>query len=190
MQILHFFYKKHLEDGEEIMHVAHKSWVTVKKDLFLSIFVGLILPIILSLVFPKIILIWLAWLVIGFLRLVYALFNWLLDAWLVTNQGVLGVRWDGFFNRKTKRLEYKSIEGVEHEVDNFWATIFSYGTILIQQPGGEVRIRYIHRPKLLASKIAAHRVKFIEQQKWQDEETLKDILSGMIQRQGKEKGEK
>lgn len=184
MDLRQFFFKGHLEEGEKIVHVVHKHWFVIFAGTFKILLFGFLVPIILFLVFPFSFVFWIMilWMVGATLKILYIILDWYLDAWLLTNIAIIDVKWDGFFKRSAQRIEYQSIEQVAYAYNGFWQTVFRYGTLQIQQPGGVTEIHDIEHPKQTAANLTKLQELFSQQNKYQDEEALKDILTGMIKR--------
>lgn len=177
-------FKGHLEEGEEILQIVHKHWFMIIKGAIRVIIFGFCLPLIVWIVFPLTFLFWfmLLWMLLAVFRMTYTVFNWYLDAWLLTNMAIIDVQWDGFFKRSAQRMEYAAIEEVNYSFNGVFQTIFGYGTLTIQMAGGTTAIDNIERPKYVASQLSSLRDKILSTQKYKDEEVIKDILSGIIQR--------
>ena len=75
----------YLDDGEKILHVAHKHLIVFKFDSLKPTFFGLVIPLILYLFFPQVWPVFLLWGFIGALGVMYVFYDWYCDAWLLTN---------------------------------------------------------------------------------------------------------
>jgi uncharacterized membrane protein YdbT with pleckstrin-like domain len=184
MQLRLFFFKGHLEEGEEIIHIVHKHWFVILSGMMKVFLLGFVIPALLYYIFPLTFFFWLMilWVILAFLKMTYIILNWYLDAWLLTNMAIIDVIWEGFFKRSTQRIEYKSIEQVSYTFSGVTQTLYNYGSLHIQQPGGVTSIEDIDKPKKVASQISQLQEKYMKEQKYSDEEALKDILTGMIKR--------
>lgn len=185
MNLRYTLFKEHLEEGEQILEIVHKHWFVIIRGVMRISVLYFLVPFGLFILFsPFDFFFWLmiVWMTVGILRMLYFVFNWYLDAWILTNVGIIDVRWEGFFKRSAERIEYKSIEQVGYAFSGFWETVLGYGTVQIQQPGGLQEIKNIASPKRVASLITQYEEKFVSSQKFQEEEVLKDILTGIIKR--------
>lgn len=190
MDLRYKLFKGHLEEGEEIFEIVRKHWFVMYSSFMKVLMIGFAVPIVLYLVFPVSFFFWMMWVwcFLGLLKFAYAICNWYLDAWLLTNMAIIDVKWDGFFKRSAQRIEYQSIEQVSYAFNGIWQTIYNYGTLQIQQPGGVTSIDDIEKPKEVASHISKYQEQFVSGQKFEDEESLKDILTGLIKRHVKRHG--
>ncbi len=175
-------FKGHLEDGEIIHEIVHKHWFVIIYGMFKVIFFGIALPFFLYFFFPFLFWFSVLWMLIAFLNMIYMIFNWYLDAWLLTNAALIDVKWEGFFKRSAQRIEYASIEQVSYAYNGVFQTVFNYGQLTIQQPGGETSIDDIDHPKKVSSQINHYQDILLSNSKYQEEEALKEILTGIIKR--------
>jgi hypothetical protein len=184
MRLRLFFFQGHLEEGEEIIYIVHKHWFVMLSDMVKILLFGFGVPFVLYVVFPFHFFFWLMilWMILAFFKMVYMILNWYLDAWLLTNMAIIDVVWEGFFKRSAQRIEYKSIEQVSYAFNGITQTLYNYGSLHIQQPGGVTSIEDIDKPKKVASQISQLQEKYMKEQKYSDEEALKDILTGIIKR--------
>ena len=84
-----------LDDGEKIMHVAHRHLIIFKIDSAKPMFFGIVIPAILYLFFPQVWPILALWGIAGLLGIFYYFIDWYYDAWLLTDAGVVDVERDG-----------------------------------------------------------------------------------------------
>lgn len=182
MSLRAFFFHRNLEEDENILYIVHKHWFLLVFHTLKTFFFGFLIPFALYYIFPVLFWIMIIWMSIAFIRYIYHLFDWYLDAWLLTDKALIDVIWEGFFSRSAQRIEYKSVEQVSYSIKGFWQTIFRFGTVEIQQPGGATSISNIEKPYKVAATIAEFQEKMKANSKFEDEEALKDILSGMIKK--------
>ncbi len=178
------FFRGYLEEGEEIITTIHRHWMAILKRSLRILFFFVIIPGTVYFVFPYPFIFGLFFLfaLYAVAKFFYAFFNWYLDVWILTNMAILDIRWDGFFKRSAQRSEYARIEQVSHSYNGVFQSLLNYGTLHIQQAGGVDSIVSIVNPKQAASDIATIQEKLNSSQKFQDEEALKDILTGIIKR--------
>ena len=183
MVISNFLFTHYLEDGEDISIVCHRHIWTHRNELTKEFLVGIALPAIFYFVYPPFVLLWGAWLFVGFLRFLYTVADWYFDAWLVTNMSIIDVEWNGFFSRQSSRIEYHTIDGLQYTVQGFWQTILNYGNVQIQQIGGAVVIEMkdAANPRAIERGILQVQEKVIHDKARREHEALKDILTGLVQ---------
>ena len=91
----YYFLKKYIDEGESIMWVAHKHVLVLKFEAAKSVFFGIMLPIALYVLFPKMLVLWTLWTMGAFLHLFTIIDCY--DAWILMNQ-VVDIERDGLFN--------------------------------------------------------------------------------------------
>src|SRR3989338_3537458 len=126
MELSYYFFTGHLEDDEKILFIAHRHFFILFRDSIKTFFFGLVLPLILFVLFPKLILFCGAWIVVGVLGMLYHFVDWYFDAWIVTNLGIIDVERNGLFDKQSKRVEYEMIDGIEYKITGVWPTIFNF----------------------------------------------------------------
>ncbi len=98
MNFSNLLFSSHLEKGEKIAYIAHTHFFTAIKPLSKVLFFWLLIPVSFYFIFPPLKIVWLIWSGVGLLKLFYATADWYFDAWLITNLGIIDIKWDGLFN--------------------------------------------------------------------------------------------
>ncbi|EKD63565.1 MAG: hypothetical protein ACD_51C00253G0001, partial [uncultured bacterium] len=129
-------FRSYLNKGEKIHFIAHVHPFTIYKVFFKIIVFGILLPLGFNLIMPPFYFIWYGWGTIGILVFLYEILNWYMDAWMVTNQGVIDLQWNSFFDKSATKIEYEMIEGVTYQIKGFWGTILNFGDIVIERSSG------------------------------------------------------
>jgi len=182
MDLSFYLFSGHLDDDEEILEIAHRHFFILFKASFKVFFFGIFLPICFFLLFPKMLLIWLIWVVIGCFGMLYHFVDWYFDAWLLTTTGVVDVEKNGLFSRNSTRVEYHMIEGVSYEIDGVLPTIFNYGDITIDKMGTStsVILSDAANPKKIERKVMKYQEEFVSEKSVKDHNALKNMLADMI----------
>lgn len=179
-----FLFRKHLEQGEEILYAVHKHWVAILKPLLLTAFFGVIVPWSLYAIgFNSTLFFWIAttWSVIATFIFMYDYFDWYADAFLITNMGVLSVEWNGFFHNASTRIGYETIEGLTYEIKGFWATIFRYGSITLNiVSGNNLILDQAKAPKQAELMLARYQEEVLAARNIQDASGLKALLTDLV----------
>lgn len=66
--------------------------------------------------------------------LIYRVFDWYNDVWLITDLGVVDVDWD-IFARNIIYIDYHDIKGSEIQNHSFWDSVFHMGDIILYTAG-------------------------------------------------------
>jgi len=185
MILANILFRSYLNQGEKIYFVAHTHPFMNYGSFFKTLLLGIVLPLGFNIIMPPFSMIWMTWVVIGGLLFVYELLDWYMDAWIITNLGVIDLQWDGFFHKSSTRIEYHTIEGITYEIRGFWGTIMNYGDIMIERlgTGTVVTLKDVAFPKSIERKVLKYQAKFVSAKNFKDETALKDLLVQMVQGQ-------
>ena len=182
MELSYYFFTGHLEDDEKILFVAHRHFFILFKDSVKTFFLGLIVPILLFIFFPKLILFCGAWMVVGILGMFYNFVDWYFDAWIVTNLGIIDIERNGLFDKQSKRVEYEMIDGIEYKITGVWPTIFNFGDLAIDTMGTNMSLllKDAANPKKMEKIIVGFQEKYVSDKSFSDYNSLKDMLASML----------
>ncbi|MBD3360306.1 hypothetical protein GF366_00725 [Candidatus Peregrinibacteria bacterium] len=175
-------FKTFLDEGEEIVNVAHRHFLIWKIDSSKTWFFGIILPVFGYFLFPQALIAFIIWGGVGVFGLIYHFIDWYYDAWILTNYGVIDIERNGFFDITTTRIEYHMIEGTSYTVKGFWQTLFNFGDIIIDKLGAQTHVvlKDAYRPKRLERLVMKCQEKYVYERSIRDHNALKDMLSDMI----------
>ncbi|MDA9129333.1 hypothetical protein N9J72_02550 [Candidatus Gracilibacteria bacterium] len=132
-------YQKYLPEGCEIHAVIHQHWMTVIQSYILWLTFGAFIPAFLYIQSQRIqdIVPFFAveiWLFLIFVKIVYELFNWYHDVWIVADGAIYDLEWS-LFKTNLENLHYENIEGIEIDKHRIWDSIFNKGDIVIHKFG-------------------------------------------------------
>lgn len=190
-----WLFKRHLEDDETVVLLVHKHWLLGLRLLFwpsLTIAVSWVFlyfapfQTILYAVslFTVFVLVW--WL--------RNFFDYYLDAWLVTDHGIIDVEWHGWFHRQSSRVLYSDLQGVSYEIQGVFATMMGFGTISVEKisTGQAISMDHVPRPRRIEGIILQRMEGYLHKQNLKDAKTVQTLLSSVIARelQMQELGEK
>lgn len=184
MFIDRYLFTKHLEEGENVLFVAHKHWTQFLPKVLNVTFFGFLFPwvfymgglkggFIIGLIF--------LWMFAALIRLLYDWINWYADVWLFTNMTVIVVEWRGIFSNTSQRLGYDDIEGAGYEIKGFWASVMRFGDVTLQVvSGSHVTMENARRPKEIEMEFMKHKDSYLNDRDMAHSDTLKDLLSKMV----------
>lgn len=178
-----FFFTQHLDDEEEIKMVVHKHWLLGIKSLWLP-----------SLVFIGV------WSLLYFARTKYFVYGvalsslgvslwWMrnfmdyyLDAWLITNKGVIDLAWHGWFHRTSARVLYSDIQGIEYEVKGIFGTLIGYGEVSLEKisTGGTISMEYVKSPRNVEALVLVCMEAYMHKKNLKDATTVQGILAEFV----------
>jgi len=136
------FFSRYIPDTQELRGLVHEHVLVVLKIVVLWMFFGAILPAFLyynSLkiqeLVPFLAIELLLWGV--FVKIIYEIFNWYNDVWIITNESIIDLDW-ALFKSDVSSLRFENIEGIEIEQDGIIDKIFNKGTLVIHKVGDDV----------------------------------------------------
>lgn len=189
MWLNQLLFRSHLEKGEKISLVIHRHPMVIQKKLIRAFFLGMVLPAIFYVLVyvPPFNYLFLAWGILGLIRIFYISADWFFDGWLITNQSIILVEWNGFFNCSQSRVEFQTIEDIAYEISGFWETMLKCGTLTISRFGSPhpTVMKKCWQPRKAERGIIRAQGHFMENKSFRDHEILKDLISGMIQQHTK-----
>jgi len=183
MSALHqYLFSDYLDDEEEVVFVAHRHFFVFVPDILRILVFHLLIPFGFWFLFPQLLWIYIIWFVIGIFRTLFVIQDWYYDCWLITNMGVIGVEWTGYFERTSSRVEYQSIEGMGYTIKGVLATMFNYGNVKLAKLGGAtfVTLKDAYNPKKIERKLVSFQEKFMKEKNFTDQEVLKQLLSDLV----------
>ena len=181
-----FLFRKHLEEDETLQRIVHKHWLLGIKSLFWPtlFFIGTwaLLYFIhsramfLAVSFVSIaILVW--W--------IRDFFDYYLDAWLVTDHGIIDVEWHGWFHRESSRILYSDVQGVSYEINGIVGTLFRYGTITVEKisTGAAVSLECVKNPRSIETEILRNMEHYLHSKNMKDAKQVQELLATLVAEQ-------
>lgn len=181
--LTNFFFGKHVDDEEQILRIVHKHWLLGVKSLWAP-----------TLVFIAV------WSLLYYVRTKYAVYGvsltaivigvwWIrnfmdyyLDAWIVTNKGVVDLEWHGWFHRSSARVLYSDIQGLEYEIHGIVGTVLGYGDITLEKisTGGTMTMPYVKNPRAVEIVILEAMEHYMHKKNLKDASTVQEILAEFV----------
>lgn len=151
---------------EEVKYVFRRHPITASKGvLFLIVMIALgFLP---TLMWPndsRMFAVWAVFGVIGLLGLGYSYMLWYFSFYMLTNQRLRQVRQKGLFKKTVVDLDLENIMSASYGQHGLFATIFNYGTILVQTSAGDLTMSMVSKPEKVYNELgdAAHIARKVE----------------------------
>jgi len=131
------FFIKYVPKWEKLKWVIHQHWLWITNLLFLWLSMWVFVPSFLYYLSPRIhdsipFYYLEGFLYIVFIKIIYEIFNWYNDVWIITDEGVVELEW-ALFSTNMKTVKYENIEWVEVEQYWIWDTIFNKWDIVIHK---------------------------------------------------------
>ncbi len=185
-----FFFSRHLDDEEEISMVVHKHWLMGLRTLFWPSLIFLAIWSIVALspsrpIFYGVALadtFVLIWWIRNFM-------DYYLDAWIITNRGIIDLEWHGWFHRTSTRVLFSDLQGVSYEINGIIGTMFGYGHMDIEKisTGTTIGMDYVRNPKAVECVILENMEAYMHTKNLKDatavQEILAEFVAGTLQKQ-------
>ena len=139
-------------EDEDVKLVFHQHPIVLRKPLiiFLFILIGAMLPFSF---YPTA-----RWaiflLAAGVAVFIYAWMSWYFTLYIVTDQRIIHIQQKGFFHRQVVELGLDKVQNVNYEIPGFTATLFKYGSIIVQTFVGDLVLDTIHHPEKIHRKLS------------------------------------
>ncbi len=135
-QFDNLYFAKYVREEDELLFVCHRHPILIIDNILLWCFFGVIIPVFFYLQnsFGIADLVGLGYfelyLIIVYGCLVYVVFDWYNDVWLITNRGIIDVDWQ-YFSGDVHYIEYQATHGIEVKTHSIIDSIFGKGDIYV-----------------------------------------------------------
>lgn len=136
------FFGKYLHEGDELLFVCHRHPLLIVDRVIVTLFLGLLLPAFFyynnSFSLQSIVPFFYfeVYAVLLYFYLIYKIFDWYNDVWLITETGIMDIDWN-VFTRHVIFIDYHDINGSEIVSHSFFDSFFHKGDILLYTHGEE-----------------------------------------------------
>ncbi len=140
-------------DDEEVLLVFRKHPIVMRKGLVFGM-LGPLIGILPTAIWPTLGFGWFfgglfGGILLGLLIMFPYWINWYYSIYIVTNIRFIQITQKGLFSKSFVDLSLNQIQSLNYEVKGLQATLFAYGTILVQTYMGDLVIHELHRPAKL-----------------------------------------
>ncbi len=178
-----YLFKKHLDDDEVVSQYVHKYWGVASSALFWPS-VSLIAGIAFLIIAPVrtvlyIVIIWSLIMTQWWLR---NFLDYFLDVWIITDQGVIALAWEGWFHRTSMRTLYSDIQGVSYEINGIMGTLNGYGTLSMEKisTGGKVSLSHVRYPRKIQALILQNMESYLHKKNLKNAKHVQDLLAEFV----------
>lgn len=180
-------FTRHLEDDEEIIAVIHKHWLLGVKHLLWPSATFLFLAGLLVITQFQLYVFYVT-AAMAMCTVVWFVRNYLdyfLDAWIITDTGIVDVEWHGWFHRESSRILYSDIQGVSYTIQGVSETLFRYGTISVEKvsTGNAISLESVSRPRAVEALILQQMEDYLHSKNLKDAGAVQEILTSVIARE-------
>src|SRR3989344_5699073 len=159
-----FLFAKHMEEDEHVAVIVHKHWLIGLKFLFWPTLSFLLSWATLFLVFGQniifyIVALWSMSSIVWWLRY---FFDYYLDAWIITNMGIIDLEWHGWFHRQSTRV--------------------LYGVINVEKisTGSVFSLTHVSRPLSVEAVILKNMEAYLHSKNLKDAKHVQELLAGLV----------
>lgn len=177
---------KHLEEDEVLLRVVHKHWLVGLKALFWpTLFCAGLISILAFLPRRPIFLTVSMLSVAGLIWWVRNFLDYYLDAWLVTNEGIIDIEWFGWFHRQSTRVLYSDIQGVSYEIKGVMGTLLRFGLISVEKisTGATISLENVKNPRAVEGLILRSMETYLHSKNLKDSKQIQELLASLVAQQ-------
>lgn len=91
--------------------------------------------------------------IVGVLVFFYYWIKWHFSVYIVTDQRIIQELQKGMFGKQVVQVDLSKIQNVNYDIPGFQATIFKFGTIVVQTFVGDLVIDKVHKPADIQQKL-------------------------------------
>lgn len=179
-------FRGHLDDDEEIRAIVHKHWILGVVTLFWPTVSFMVSWAVLYYVpFRMMFYIISLWGVVSLVWWLRNFFDYYLDAWIITDHGVLDLEWHGWFHRQVTRILYSDIQGVSYEVQGIMGTLMDFGFVSIEKISTDtlVEMEAVRHPKTVTRMILRNMEAYLHSKNLKDARHVQELLAEVIANQ-------
>lgn len=135
-----FFFQRYLPTWVKIKGILQKHIITILGKIFLNYFFWVLIPTFIYYISDTVksfvpFFVLEIFIFIMFLKIMYDIFNWYNDVWIITNEWVVELDWELFWVNSVS-VKYGSIEWIEIVQNGIIDTIFGKWTLIIHKIWG------------------------------------------------------
>lgn len=176
-------FTRHLEDDEELALIVHKHWMLGIQNLLwpLCAFIG---GLIFLYLFPFKVIYYVTalWSIVCVVWLLRNFYDYYLDAWIITDQGIIDVEWHGWFHRQSSRVLYSDIQGLSYEIEGVVGTVMRYGTISVEKisNGSIISLQNVKSPKAVEALVLKKMEEYLHTKNLSDAKHVQNLISQIV----------
>ncbi len=179
-------FKRHIEDDESVVTIVHRHWLMSIRMLLwptVALVAGVLLLI--AAPFRSVAIgvgIWSACAILWWIR---NFFDYFLDAWIITDQGIIDVAWYGWFHRESSRVLFSDIQGVSYEIKGILPTLMRFGTIAVEKisTGATISMDTVSKPRKVEATILRCMEGYLHSKNLKDAKQVQELLGAVLARE-------
>lgn len=181
-----FFFNRHLDDDEVIHRVVHKHWFIGTFALFWPTVSAVAAATFFVLSVRQGVQLALAfWVIISLVWWLRNFFDYYLDAWIITDHGIIDIAWHGWFHRESARVLYSDLQGVSYEIHGVLGTLFNFGEISVEKisTGSSISMDHVKSPRMIETLILKNMETYVHKKNMKDAKQVQEMLSTLVAEQ-------
>ncbi len=181
-----FFFHHHLEEDETLCRIVHKHWLLGFFSLFWPTLSCLAAMVLLVTSHTRGVQLGLCvWAVVSLVWWMRNFFDYYLDAWLITDHGIIDIAWHGWFHRESARVLFSDIQGVSYEIEGIFGTLLRYGTVSVEKisTGSAISMEAVKNPRSVEALILKNMEAYMHKKNLKDSKHVQEIISTMVAEQ-------
>ena len=109
-------------------------------------------------------------------------FDYYLDAWLITDHGIIDIAWHGWFHRQSARVLYSDIQGVEYEIHGILGTLLYFGTVSVEKisTGAHITLEYVKNPRSVETSILTNMEAYVHSKNLKSATQVQELLATFV----------
>jgi len=179
-------FTRHVEDDETLLIVVHKHWLRGIRYLFWPSVSFIACWVLLYMApFRAVFYVISLWGVVSLVWWLRNFFDYYLDAWVITDIGIIDVAWHGWFHRQSARVLYSDIQGVSYEIQGVTNTLLRYGKIGVEKisTGSVISLDNVPNPRRVEGLILKNMEAYLHTKNLKDAKHVQEILSTLVSRE-------
>lgn len=128
--------------------------------------------------------VWQGLALLGIIHTLAPLWQWYVNALVMTNESLIIVDWPRLWERRSTRIDFHNLDEITVERTGIKSFMLNYGNLLLAKinGGGEHVVSNLSRPRRAARIMEDYREWHLDQKNFTEESALKGLLSGIVQR--------
>ena len=134
------FFRAYIGSDSEIKEVFHRHFFVILEDIIVWMFFGIVIPAFLYgqdifLLRTSIPIYWAyAYMLLIYALIMYKLFDWYVDVWVMTESTIVDMKWK-WFSSDTLYIPYGKVEGIEIRTRSWWAALLGMSDVVVKLAG-------------------------------------------------------
>lgn len=145
------YFSHELKEGEELHAMIRKHWIVLTVPLVKAV-ISTAIALLVARYFLRtewLSLIWILWMLVTLSYILYRIFLWYLDSFIITSHRVIDIDQTGLFHRQVSETPIDRIQDITYRIAGPMQTLFNVGTVMVQTGGATdtIEMSYVSQPQ-------------------------------------------